>query len=147
MVRQIGFGWGRGRQVIKTIYAGDRLQAALARQRQWFARHGVEDAAPQRLGGLNQTETIGPIRGTTGKIHETKDLIHETTGPIRETGRIIPTLRMAKADLRRETPGALGTTSDVRGGLETPGAPRAALRARSSSSYASPDPLASYTPS
>ena len=31
--------------MIKTIYAGDRLQAALARQRQWFAQHGVEEAA------------------------------------------------------------------------------------------------------
>lgn len=49
MGMQLGLGFGKGRRVIKTIYAGDRLQAALERQRQWFRDHAVEDAAPQKL--------------------------------------------------------------------------------------------------
>ena len=46
---QLGLGFGKGRRVIKTIYVGDRLQAALARQREWFRVHGVENAAPQHV--------------------------------------------------------------------------------------------------
>ena len=81
---QLGFGWGRGRRVIKTVYAGDRLQAALARQRQWVHAHGVEET----LGGLNQP-------------------VVENTQPIGDSfqfGRIKPTaaLRMAKARVRSE---------------------------------------------
>jgi len=111
---QLGLGFGKGRRVIKTVICGDALQAALARQRDWCQRHGVEDAAPASI----------------------------------DTGS---KLRMAKADLRPKTHDddetVRSTTADGRGGLETPGAPRVAPRARPSSSYALPlDPLASYTP-
>ena len=47
--RQLGLGFGKGRRVIKTIICGDALQAALARQRDWCQRHGVEEAAPLRM--------------------------------------------------------------------------------------------------
>lgn len=49
MGRQLGFGFGKGRRVIKTIICGDALQAALARQQRWFEQHAVEDAAPLRM--------------------------------------------------------------------------------------------------
>jgi hypothetical protein len=115
-VPQLGFGFGKGRRVIRTIYAGDRLQAALARPRDGCRRHGVEDAAP----------TACP-----NAAHIMRSKEH---------------LRMAKADLRRETTGARTTTAHTRGGLEGPRQPRVPLRANdSSSSLSCGDPLASYT--
>lgn len=47
--RQGGFGWGKGRRVIKTIIRDDALTRALERQRRWFEQHGVEDGAPACL--------------------------------------------------------------------------------------------------
>ena len=44
--RQAGFGFGKGRRVIKTIIRDDALTRALERQRRWFEQHAVEDAAP-----------------------------------------------------------------------------------------------------
>lgn len=35
---QIGFGWGKGRRVIKTTIAGAGLREALARQQRWFVK-------------------------------------------------------------------------------------------------------------
>lgn len=46
MGTQLGFGFGKGRRVIKTIIRDDALTRALERQRTWARQHGVEDAAP-----------------------------------------------------------------------------------------------------
>ena len=90
MGKQFGFGWGKGRHVIKTIYAGDRLQAALARQREWFRLHGVEHAAPQRITPERDATEVKP--GLYVATVSTSVFSADTTKQ----------LRMAKARLRSE---------------------------------------------
>lgn len=41
MGRQLGFGWGRGRRVIKTTLAGETLTRALAKQQRFVDEHRV----------------------------------------------------------------------------------------------------------
>lgn len=36
---QLGFGWGKGRRVIKTTIAHDELPAALAKHQAWVDAH------------------------------------------------------------------------------------------------------------
>jgi hypothetical protein len=36
---QLGFGWGKGRHVIKTTIAGESLIRALERQQRWVEHH------------------------------------------------------------------------------------------------------------
>jgi hypothetical protein len=80
MGRQLGFGWGRGRRVIKTTVTGEALTRALERQQRWVDRQElVEDHA-----------------------HATRDLIdalESAPGARRQP----LTLRMAKAALRSES--------------------------------------------
>lgn len=38
-MRQRGFGWGKGRRVIKTVIAGDALQAALRKHQRYVDQH------------------------------------------------------------------------------------------------------------
>jgi len=44
-VAQLGFGWGKGRRVIKTLIAGEALRRALERHQRWVDRNGGRDDA------------------------------------------------------------------------------------------------------
>jgi hypothetical protein len=45
--QQLGFGWGKGRRVIKTTIAGDALARALAKQQRWVDLHWRTPADPK----------------------------------------------------------------------------------------------------
>lgn len=82
---QLGFGWGKGRRVIKTTIAGEALTRALARQQRWVDRHPVDEdpaAAQARADSQAMTAALGTCRRA-------------------RDGRPPRALRMAKADLRR----------------------------------------------
>jgi hypothetical protein len=80
--KQLGFGWGRGRHVIKTVVTGEALTRALERQQRWVDRHPVVDDA---------------------HVHATRDLI-DALEAAPGARRQPLTLRMAKATLRTDTP-------------------------------------------
>jgi len=89
--RQLGFGWGKGRRVIKTIIAGEALTRALAKQQTWVDRHRalVEElqdtlhAEPDQRGSVTTQVVSTDCHPSTSALspHPTK-------------------LRMAKARLR-----------------------------------------------
>lgn len=91
---QFGFGWGKGRRVIKTTIAGAGLRAALARQQTWV------DTETQRLAAV-RTATMpvpSPPRDFRPRVAAPPaiDLLQRATGDRRPR-----TLRMAKAAIRR----------------------------------------------
>jgi hypothetical protein len=47
-MHQLGFGFGKGRRVIKTIITGDALERALTKQQRWFERHVIAEARSTR---------------------------------------------------------------------------------------------------
>jgi hypothetical protein len=76
MASQLGFGWGRGRLVIKTVVTGEAAARPLERQQQWLDRPVVADeCAPFDTRAV--LDVIDQVRGR----------------------RRTPKLRMAKADL------------------------------------------------
>lgn len=85
---QIGFGWGKGRRVIKTTYDGDRLARALEKQQRFMDSHADGAAI------ANQQRFVDELAAwKQARVLETQTLLRENTELKRK-------LRMAKADLR-----------------------------------------------
>ena len=53
-MRQHGFGWGKGRRVIKTRIPGDALPRALERHQRWLDAHVDRRVVDAELGAVLQ---------------------------------------------------------------------------------------------
>ena len=91
--RQLGFGWGKGRRVIKTIIQGGDVARALEKHQQWV------DAHPDERPDVDLLQPIADVKAERFLRTHKRALAYERELLQRENATLRRRARMAKADL------------------------------------------------